>query len=128
MGLIFITKSSNITLKLRNGVTLYRHSTIVIILPISVIVNGKVSNYGFFYHKITYYDKKGVSKLPKTCAFGKAVKIRLIELERNQAWLIEEVRDRTGLYFDDSYLWKVLAGVLATPKIVQAIKEILDME
>ena len=60
-------------------------------------------------------------------AFGKDVKKRLIDIDRNQLWLIEQVKERTGLYFDDSYLHKVLTGKLATPKIVQAIKEILDL-
>ncbi len=60
--------------------------------------------------------------------FGKAVKIRLIEMEKNQAWLIEQVKEKTGLYFDDGYLWKICAGVLATPGIVAAIREVLGME
>ena len=65
--------------------------------------------------------------MAKTCDFGKAVKIRLVELDKTQAWLIEQVKEKTGLYFDDSYLWKVLAGVKATPKIVQAIRETLNI-
>lgn len=66
--------------------------------------------------------------LAVTSEFGKAVKIRLIEMEKNQTWLIEQVKEKTGLYFDDSYLWKICAGVLATPKVVAAIREILGME
>ena len=65
--------------------------------------------------------------MAKTSDFGKAVKIRLIELDKNQAWLIEQVKEKTGLYFDDGYMWKVLSGVLSTPKIMAAIREILDM-
>ena len=60
--------------------------------------------------------------------FGKAVKIRLMEMDKTQDWLCEAVRNRTGLYFDSSYLWKVLNGVLKTPKIIEAICEILDIE
>lgn len=59
--------------------------------------------------------------------FGKEVKKRLIDLDRKQTWLIQNVRERTGLYFDDSYLSKILTGKLATPGIVQAIREILDL-
>jgi len=59
--------------------------------------------------------------------FGKAVKIRLIEMDKTQDWLCEAVRNRTGLYFDTSYLWKVLNGVLSTPKIIEAIRDILDL-
>lgn len=59
--------------------------------------------------------------------FGKEIKKKLIDIERTQAWLIERVREHTGLYFDDSYLYKIQTGRLSTPKIVQAIREILDL-
>lgn len=59
--------------------------------------------------------------------FGKAISKRLIDLDKPQVWLIEEVRKKTGLYFDDSYLYKIKTGRLATPKIVQAIREILEI-
>lgn len=65
--------------------------------------------------------------MAKTSDFGKAIKVRLVELDKDQSWLIERVKEKTGLYFDSSYLWKVMAGVLATPKIVQAIREVLDL-
>lgn len=63
-----------------------------------------------------------------TTDFGKTVKIRLIELGKNQEWLIENVRNRTGLYFDSPYMWKICNGILKTPKIIQAICEILDID
>lgn len=66
--------------------------------------------------------------MAKTNDFGKAVKIRLIELDKNQAWLIDQVKEKTGLYFDDGYLWKITAGVCATPKIVAAIRDILGLQ
>mgnify|MGYP000886549236 FL=1 len=59
--------------------------------------------------------------------FGKECKKRLIDLDKPQMWLIEQVRAATGLYFDDSYLYKIQTGQLSTPKIVAAIKEILEM-
>ena len=59
--------------------------------------------------------------------FGKAVKIRLIEMDKTQDWLIEQVRNRTGLFFDSSYLWKILNGVVSTPGMIAAIREILDL-
>ena len=62
-----------------------------------------------------------------TTDFGKAVKKKLIDLEQSQNWLINEVRERTGLYFDSSYLYKILTGQCATPKIVTAIREILEL-
>lgn len=59
--------------------------------------------------------------------FGKTIKKKLIDLDCDQNWLINQVREKTGLYFDRSYLHKVMTGKLNTPKIVQAIKEILDI-
>ena len=60
-------------------------------------------------------------------SFGKSIKIRLIEMEKTQDWLIEQVKNRTGLFFDSSYLWKIMNGVVATPGMVEAIREILDL-
>lgn len=59
--------------------------------------------------------------------FGKAIKKKLVDLDRNHAWLIEQVAARTGLYFDGSYLHKIMTGKLNTPKVIQAICEILDI-
>lgn len=66
--------------------------------------------------------------MANTTDFGKSVKIRLVELGKNQEWLISEVKRRTGLYFDDGYLWKVMNGILKPPKIIRCICEILDIE
>lgn len=48
--------------------------------------------------------------------FGKEIKKRLIE----------QVRNKTGLYFDDSYLYKIMVGKRPASVIVQTIREILD--
>lgn len=66
--------------------------------------------------------------MAQSTAFGKAIKKRLIDMGQTQIWLIDEVKDRTGLYFDGSYLYKVMAGRVLTPSIVNAICEILDIE
>lgn len=60
--------------------------------------------------------------------FGKEIKKRLVDIDKTQAWLIEQVRGVTGLYFDRSYMYKIQTGQLSTPKIVQAICEILDIQ
>ena len=65
--------------------------------------------------------------MAKLSEFGKEIGKKLIDLDKPQLWLIDEVRSKTGLYFDDSYLYKIKTGQLATPKIVQAICEILDL-
>jgi hypothetical protein len=59
--------------------------------------------------------------------FGKEIKKRLIDSDRNQAWLIDRVSEKTGLYFDRSYMNKIMKGQLCTPKIVNAICEILEI-
>lgn len=60
--------------------------------------------------------------------FDKAVRIRLIELGRNQNWLMDEVKKNTGLYMDSSYLSKVIQGKKNPPKVVEAIKDILNIK
>ncbi len=59
--------------------------------------------------------------------FGKDIAKRLIDIDHDQVWLIDQVREKTGLYFDSSYLHKIRTGKLATPKILAAIREILDL-
>ena len=74
--------------------------------------------------------------MAKTTDFGKAVKIRLIELGQTQAWLIEQVKEKTGdMSFDSSWLHRILSGKLAAkygrngnPGKADVIREILGME
>lgn len=66
--------------------------------------------------------------MAKTTEFGRLIKIRLIEKDQTQAWLIREIQKKTGLYIDHGYLWKIMCGHLATPAVVAAIKEILGLE
>ena len=72
--------------------------------------------------------------MAKTSDFGKAVKIRLIELDKNQEWLIEQVKERTGDFFDSSYLHRILAGKTPgetgrgdKPGKAEVIRDILGM-
>lgn len=67
-----------------------------------------------------------MGKIPRT-QFGKDIETRLIALGESHEWLINQVVAITGLYFDRSYLNKIKVGQLNTPKIVQAIREILDI-
>lgn len=60
-------------------------------------------------------------------AFGKQIKKRLVDVGEAQVWLIAQVKDKTGLYFDDGYLYKIMTGKLATPKILRAIRETLEL-
>lgn len=60
--------------------------------------------------------------------YGKRIKMRLLEIDKSQNWLIEEVARATGLYFDSSYLHKILCGTEKSANIVNAINEILGIE
>ena len=73
--------------------------------------------------------------MAKTTDFGKAVKIRLIEMEKTQTWLIEQVKEQTGdRSFDTSWLHRILSGKLPAegrgdkPGKAQVIREILCLE
>lgn len=60
--------------------------------------------------------------------FGKAIKMKLIDLEMTQKDLQTAVTRRTGLYCDSSNLGKIMSGRLSSPRIVEAICEILNIE
>ena len=66
--------------------------------------------------------------MAKLCEFGREIKKRLVDIDKNQTWLIEQVVADTGLYFDTSYMYKILIGSLKTPSVVSSIKKILGME
>lgn len=76
-----------------------------------------------------------VINLAITSDFGKAVKIRLIELDKDQGWLIEQVKEQTGdMSFDHSWLHRILSGKLPAgygrngkPGKADIIREILGM-
>lgn len=60
--------------------------------------------------------------------FGKRVKARLIEMDKNQLWLIEEVRKVYPCYLESAYMSKILSGKRKAPKIRKHICEILNIE
>lgn len=59
--------------------------------------------------------------------FGLEVKMKLLQRGMKQTELIQAVKDDTGLFFDDSYLYKILRGERKPDKIVQSICRILDI-
>lgn len=63
----------------------------------------------------------------QTNDFGKKIKHRLLDIGKNQIWLIEQVKADTGLYFDSSYLYKIQTGKVSTPSITASIRKILDI-
>jgi hypothetical protein len=59
--------------------------------------------------------------------YGKRIKLLLVVNGQNQNWLIEQVRSKTGLYFDSSYLHKIMIGTEKNEKVTAAINEILGI-
>ena len=59
--------------------------------------------------------------------FKKKVKYRLIDLDKTQKWLAEEIHKKTGLFVDNSYLNRIYRGERHAPKIKATICEILNI-
>lgn len=66
--------------------------------------------------------------LSKFSDFGLCVKMKLLQIGKEQKWLEEAISEKTGLYVDSGYMHKILTGQRKAPKIVAAIKEILNIE
>lgn len=66
--------------------------------------------------------------LSKFSDFGLCVKTKLLQIGKEQKWLEEAVSEKTGLYVDGGYMYKILTGQRNAPKIVAAIREILCLE
>ena len=64
----------------------------------------------------------------KFTEFGLCVKNKLLRRGKEQKWLEEEISNRTGLFVDSGYMYKILTGQRNAPKITQAICEILDIQ
>lgn len=63
----------------------------------------------------------------KFTPFGLCVKTELLKRGKPQKWLEEEVSKKTGMYVDDSVIYKILIGNSKRPKIVSAICETLSI-
>ena len=60
--------------------------------------------------------------------FGLCVKTKLLQMGKEQKWLEEAVTEKTGLYVDNGYMYKILTGQRNAPKLVAAICEVLSIE
>lgn len=60
--------------------------------------------------------------------FGKQIKIKLLELNSTQSWLIEEIKKATGLFVDSSVMYKILIGTNHNPKFISAIEQVLNIK
>lgn len=75
-------------------------------------------------------ERKGVLFVnqSKFTDFGLCVKTELLRMGKEQKWLEEAVSEKTGLYVDSGYMYKILTGQRSAPKIVAAIREILNFQ
>ena len=60
--------------------------------------------------------------------FGITVKTELLRRGMEQKQLEEAVSEKTGLYVDGGYMYKILTGQRNAPRIVEAICDILELE
>ena len=60
--------------------------------------------------------------------FGLCVKTELLRKGKEQKWLEEAVSEKTGLFVDNGYMYKILTGQRNAPKIVAAICEMLNIQ
>lgn len=66
--------------------------------------------------------------LSKFSDFGLCVKTKLLQIGKDQKWLEEAIKEKTGLFVDNGYMYKILTGQRNAPKIVAAICEILNIQ
>lgn len=59
--------------------------------------------------------------------FGLLVKTELLRQGKAQKWLEDAVSEKTGLYVDGGYMYKILTGKRNAPKIVEAIRAVLNI-
>ena len=59
--------------------------------------------------------------------FKRAVKHRLVDLDKTQTWLCAEVTAKTGRYCDSATMRRCLNGTTKRSPIITAIREILDL-
>lgn len=61
--------------------------------------------------------------------YGKAIKLKLLDLNKTQKWLIEEVKKLLpNKYIDTSNLYKIMTGEIKSNEIEAAINEVLKIE
>ncbi len=69
-----------------------------------------------------------MSNLSKFSNLGLCVKMELLRIGKTQKWLEETVTEKTGLFVDSGYMYKILTGQRNAPNVVTAICEILNIE
>ena len=89
--------------------------TFIIVLK-CVLVNTNVKTEVTFINNSKFTD------------FGLCVKTELLRQGKDQKWLEESVSEKTGLFVDNGYMYKILTGQRSAPKLVSAIRDILGIK
>jgi hypothetical protein len=71
---------------------------------------------------------ESLNNLSKFTDFGLCIKTELLRIGKDQKWLEQLVSEKTGLFVDNGYMYKILTGQRNAPKVVEAICEILNIE
>lgn len=87
-----------------------------IVVPDCVLVNQNNRKGVLFVNNSKFTD------------FGLCVKTNLLQNGKDQKWLENAISEKTGMYVDNGYMYKILTGQRNAPKIVDAIKEILELK
>ena len=69
-----------------------------------------------------------MSNLSKFTDFGLCIKTELLRIGKDQKWLEQSVSEKTGLFVDNGYMYKILTGQRNAPKVVEAICEIMNID
>lgn len=94
---------------------------------VSINRTPKVTGKGQVYF-VNLFLKSEKQEHTAPSGFELEVKMELLQRGMKQTELIQAVQSDTGLFLDDSYLYKILRGERKPEKIIQSICKILEIE
>ena len=94
---------------------------------VSINRTPKVTGKGQVYF-VNLFLKSEKQEPTTPSGFELEVKMKLLQRGMKQTELIQSVQSDTGLFLDDSYLYKILRGERKPEKIIQSICKILEIE
>lgn len=94
---------------------------------VSINRTPKVTGKGQVYF-VNLFLKSEKQEPTAPSGFEQEVKMKLLQRGMKQTELIQAVQSDTGLFLDDSYLYKILRGERKPEKIIQSICKILEIE
>ena len=94
---------------------------------VSINRTPKVTGKGRVYF-VNLFLKSEKQEPTTPSGFELEVKMKLLQRGMKQTELIQAVQSDTGLFLDDSYLYKILRGERKPEKIIQSICKILEIE